>query len=129
LIEAKNSLDRTVVGQIEVGKYLVERDFEPAEIICVALCSSSHPDIEEYCFRRGIKVEIFKTNYKGANKTTKTKKQANFKVIDKRCPPDKKKFDAFKKGWAVATRGEFYDEAVYHVCSVKERAILALDNL
>ena len=30
VIEAKRKLGRNVIGQIEVGKYLVESDFEPA---------------------------------------------------------------------------------------------------
>ena len=32
LIEAKRSLNRTVVGQVEVGEYLVEGDFSPKKL-------------------------------------------------------------------------------------------------
>jgi len=110
IIEAKRQLGRNVVGQIEVGKYLVEIDFEPAKIKQVILCGKLHADLEEYCESQNIEVvqydiEIGKQNQYN-NYKTDTDESVN--VRDIRNLPDTYKLRAFKKGWNDAVDGELY---------------------
>ena len=118
LIEAKRSLGRYVIGQIEVGEYLVENDFKPNKVISVALCANSHPDIEKYCELKNIKVEIYNINIadekdcsKNPSKNIKNENNNSNKIAinDGRKPPDRQRFIAFKRGWKDATKGKLYD--------------------
>jgi hypothetical protein len=59
IIEAKQVLNRTVIGQVLVGAGLIRRDFEPANIVQVAVCGSGHADLEWYCADQDVRVEIF----------------------------------------------------------------------
>ena len=119
LIEAKRILNRTVIGQVEVGEYLVKEDFSPEKIIPIALCANSHSDIEDYCKQKNIKVVIYNVNSKDSddslNDTIKEKDDKSDNSIyhnninDIRSIPDRKKYTAFKRGWEDAIQGKLYD--------------------
>ena len=115
LIEAKKNLGRNVVGQVEVGKYLVESEFKPNKIISVALCAKSHPDIKKYCNKKDIKVKIYNINTKNSDtsiaeqREVKADKNIDYKIDDIRDKPDKKRYGAFKRGWEDATKGKLYN--------------------
>ena len=65
LLEAKNVLERYVVGQVLVGAMLLEKVFEPAEVIKVAVCGRGNPDIEYFCEHNNIKVALYTIAEKG----------------------------------------------------------------
>lgn len=118
LIEAKRSLGRYVIGQVEVGEFLVENDFKPNRVISVALCAKSHPDLEKYCKLKNIKIEIYNINITDKKESTKKLSKIikdendnsnNITVNDGRKPPDRQRFIAFKRGWKDATKGKLYD--------------------
>ena len=58
IIEAKRKLGRGVIGQVLVGRYLVERAMEPSEIIMNIVCAEGNPDLEEFCKDEGINVHL-----------------------------------------------------------------------
>jgi len=58
LIEAKKRLNRTVIGQLLVGKALFKRAFPSSNPIMVAVCGKGHADLEWYCSENGITVAI-----------------------------------------------------------------------
>ena len=110
VIEAKRRLGRNVIGQIEVGKYLVKSDFNSAKVKPVILCGKLHSDLEEYCESQNIKVvkyDIETGNQNHKNKS-KTDTAESIKVSDNRNPPDTYRLGAFKKGWKDAVTGELY---------------------
>lgn len=112
LIEAKKSLGRYVIGQVEVGKYLFKHDFNPQEVIPIALCARSHSDMVEYCNIKDIKVKIYKINNKHSksNKVAPQESKSSFKDIDdNRGSPNNYKYSAFKRGWNDAIKGKLYD--------------------
>ncbi|MGM0409829.1 MAG: hypothetical protein ACQEQF_03620 [Bacillota bacterium] len=111
ILEAKKNLNRNVIGQVEVGKYLIKNDFEPREIIPVALCANTHPDIKKYCKQKNIKAEIYNMNINNSVslETDEAKVKEKQKVIDKRTSPNREKFGAFKRGWKDAQKGKLYN--------------------
>ncbi len=59
VIEAKRQLNRASIGQVEVGKFLMQRDFDVKGIVPVIVCGKGQKDLEEYCETKGIKVAIY----------------------------------------------------------------------
>lgn len=114
LIEAKKTLGRNVVGQLEVGLFLFKDEFKPAEVKCVALCSKTNSDIENYCNSNDINVTIYSEKklgiYENADVNSEVDKEENAKEIkDIRSAPDSLRLGAFKKGWNDALDGKLYN--------------------
>ena len=59
VIEAKQSLNRNVIGYAVAGRDLFLRDYNPASVEPVAVCGSDDPALSWVCRRNGIRVEIF----------------------------------------------------------------------
>jgi hypothetical protein len=49
LIEAKRKLNRSVIGQLLVGKALFKRAFPSTNPIMVVVCAKGHADLEWFC--------------------------------------------------------------------------------
>ena len=58
LIEAKQKLNRLVIGQVIAGYDMFEREYDPQDIEMVILCGKGDPALEWVCEKRNIKVEI-----------------------------------------------------------------------
>ena len=110
VIEAKRKLNRPVIGQIEVGKHLVESEFNPAKVKPVILCGKLHLDLEGYCENQNIKVVKYdiETGNQNQKNNSKIDTAESIKVSDNRNPPDTYRLGAFKKGWKDAVTGELY---------------------
>jgi len=110
VIEAKRRLGRNVIGQIEVGKHLVESDFEPAKVKPVIICGKLHSDLEDYCENQNIEVVKYdiETGNQNQKNNSKTNIAESIKVSDNRNPPDTYRFGAFKRGWNNAVSGQLY---------------------
>lgn len=104
LLEAKKLLNRFVIGQVEVGVELLKRDFEPAEIVPVAVCSGGNLDLEWYCEEKGIEAVIYPDLAQpiGPRLTTSDGR------LDIRKAPDAGRRRAFLKGWSAAVNGQLY---------------------
>jgi len=109
LIEAKKKLGRAVIGQVEVGEFLVEADFDPDEIVLVALCSKNHSDLEKYCNNKNINVEIYNINYNNIENNSERLVKGNCEIKDIRNKPDSQRYIAFKAGWNEAVNGKLYN--------------------
>ena len=59
MVEVKKELNRTVIGQILVGGYLLNKYYKPKRITPVIICSKNHSDLEEFCNRNNIKLIVF----------------------------------------------------------------------
>ena len=119
LIEAKKNLGCYLIGQVEVGEFIFDIDFDPEEIVPVALSARNNLDIKKHCDEQGIKVQIYDMmNFgKGKNKSSDSlssdkddisdEPYAN-RIDDIRNPPAKPRFTAFKGGWKDAVEGNLY---------------------
>jgi len=58
LIEAKQKLNRLVIGQVIAGHDMFEREYDAQDIEMVILCGKGDPALEWVCEKRNIKVEI-----------------------------------------------------------------------
>lgn len=59
VIEVKQSLNRTVIGQAVAGRELFRRDYNPSSVEPVVVCGSEDPALSWACRQNGIRVEIF----------------------------------------------------------------------
>ena len=59
VLEAKRKLNRTVIGQVQVGVALFRRDFSPASVQGVAVCALGNPDLEWYCREQDIQTALY----------------------------------------------------------------------
>lgn len=59
LIEAKRKLNRSVIGQLLVGKALFKRVFASSTPLMVVVCSEEHADLKWFCSENNITVAIF----------------------------------------------------------------------
>lgn len=103
LLEAKRTLNRNVIGQVEVGEALLERDFAPAEIVRVAVCADGNEDLQWYCDRKGIRTAIYPVERPARSRHPNTGERR-----DIRKPPDAARQRAFLSGWAAAVNGQLY---------------------
>jgi len=107
LIEAKQVLNRTVIGQVLVGSGLIRRDFKPAKVIQVAVCGSGHADLEWYCGDQDVRVEIFPIRPPQVPPGQSSFEQPG--RTDVRAAPGASRRRAFLAGWAAALGGRLYD--------------------
>lgn len=112
LIEAKKNLGRYVVGQVEVGIYLFKKEFKPAEVSGVALCSKNNTDVEKYCNLKNINVIIYSAKQLGFSDNNNVNKEEGKEdkkeIKDVRSDPDNLRLGAFKRGWGAAVKGKLY---------------------
>lgn len=103
LLEAKRTLNRNVIGQVEVGEALLERDFAQAEIVRVAVCADGNEDLQWYCDRKDIRTAIYPVETPTPDRQPNTGKRQ-----DVRKPPDAARQRAFLSGWTAAVNGQLY---------------------
>ena len=109
VLEAKRKLNRTVIGQVQVGVALFRRDFSPASVQGVAVCAFGNPDLEWYCREQGVQTAMYPMDVpKGAARTLKDGR------VDRRKPPDPGRRLAFMRGWDAAVAGTLFG-SVYKV--------------
>lgn len=58
LIEAKEKLNRFVIGQVIAGVDMFQRQYKPKEITQTIVCAKGDPALEWVCSKRNIKIEI-----------------------------------------------------------------------
>ncbi|PTN33603.1 hypothetical protein [Desulfonatronum sp. SC1] len=94
VLEAKRKLNRTVIGQVQVGVALFRRDFSPTSAQGVAVCAFGNPDLEWYCREQGIQTALYPVDLpKGAARVLRDGR------LDRRKPPDPGRRKAFMRGW------------------------------
>jgi len=82
VLEAKRKLNRTVIGQVQVGVSLFMRDFSPASVQGVAVCAFGNPDLEWYCLEQDIQMALYPMDLpKGAARVLRDGR------VDRRKPP------------------------------------------
>ena len=103
VLEAKRKLNRTVIGQVQVGVALFRREFNPASVHGVAVCALGNPDLEWYCREQNIRTALYPMDLpKGVARTLKDGR------VDRRKPPDPGRKLAFMRGWDAAVAGTLY---------------------
>jgi hypothetical protein len=103
VLEAKRKLNRTVIGQVQVGVALFRRDFSPASAQGVAVCAFGNPDLEWYCRKQDIQTALYPMDLpKGAARVLRDGR------VDRRKPPDPGRRQAFMRGWDAAVAGTLY---------------------
>jgi hypothetical protein len=106
VLEAKRRLNRNVIGQVEVGMALFERDFTPDSVVGVAVCANGNADLEWYCSERSLRTAIYRDVLPmGSGIGTSDASDR----LDLRKPPDPARKNAFLKGWEDAAGGQLYD--------------------
>jgi hypothetical protein len=106
VLEAKRRLNRNVVGQVEVGVALFERDFTPESVVGVAVCAVGNADLEWYCSHRSLRTAIYR-DVLPMRSGVETRDTSG--PLDVRKPPDPARRNAFLKGWQDAIGGLLYD--------------------
>jgi hypothetical protein len=107
VIEAKRKLGRGVIGQVLVGRYLVERALEPSEVITDVVCAERNPDLEAFCKDEGIKVHPYSIPQAGPPVVDEPDGR-----VDVRRPPDEARRRAFFAGWTDAVNGRLYNSVL-----------------
>lgn len=107
LLEAKRSLNRNVIGQVQVGTALLRRDFGPARITPVAVCARANEDLEWYCEVAGIEVRYYPEVLDQVEKQAPLLETSDERV-DVRKPPSTGRRTAFLGGWTDAVQGRLY---------------------
>ena len=108
IIEAKQTLNRTVIGQIEVGSALFYRKFGFKNTHQIVLCACGEIDLEWYCEENNIDVVIYSQLY--ANPINKKGQDLNKSIPreDLRHAADENRQQAFYRGWVDAVNGKLY---------------------
>lgn len=106
LIEAKRTLNRNVIGQVQAGSSLFLREFNPSKLHPVTLCASGEPDLEWVCKQEGIEVAVYPIQ--SSNSEDRETDSPAPKRNDIRKDPDKNRRSAFLKGWTDAVNGQLY---------------------
>jgi len=106
VLEAKLRLNRSVIGQIEVGMALFEMDFRPGSVIGVAVCADGNVDLEWYCSERNLRTAIYMDMLP---LRTGVEITGTGGPSDVRQPPDLARKNAFLKGWQDALGGVLYE--------------------
>ena len=113
IIEAKRKLNRGVIGQVLVGKYLVERALEPSEVIMDVVCAEENPDLRQFCGAEGIDVHLYPISQDDEPPVDENGGRLD-RRLDVRCPPDEARRRAFLAGWTDAVNGQLYDSVQHH---------------
>ena len=107
IIEAKRKLSRGVIGQVLVGRYLVERALELSEIVIDVVCAEGNPDLEQFCRDEGIGVHCYPIPQGGEPIVGKHDGR-----VDVRRAPDEARRRAFLAGWTDAVNGRLYNSVL-----------------
>lgn len=105
LLEAKQKLNRTVIGQVQVGMALLNRGFSPASVLGVAVCAQGNSDLEWYCSQQDISMALYPEV-----QSVEAVKASYGPVVreDLRQAPDSGRRRAFMRGWDDAVAGTLY---------------------
>jgi len=106
IIEAKKTLNRTVIGQVQFAEYIVSQLFSPSHIKSVALVHEGNADLEAYCYDNGISVEKITVE---SPPTREAKSSTSQHRTDERQEPNTANKRAFLKGWNDAVNGVLYE--------------------
>jgi hypothetical protein len=109
LVEAKRTLNRNVIGQVQAGSSLFLRDFNPSNLHPVALCASGEPDLEWVCNQEDIEVAIYPIQSYTSDDKKMDSPTTNRNDIRK--DPDQNRRSAFLAGWTDAVNGQLYKSA------------------
>lgn len=107
LIEAKRSLNRSVIGQLLVADHLLAQAAEPSETALVALCSRGNPDLEDFCQKQGIEVCCHPLGTEAEAPLRHDEGDLDG-CVDLCNPPDEARLRAFLAGWTSAVNGTLY---------------------
>lgn len=111
IVEAKRRLNRGVIGQLQVARYLIAGMVSPSSISLTALVGAGNADLESYCSVEGIHTVVqelpksFSTN-DPATGTVGTSPRV--RPTDERHPADEARRRAFLAGWSAAVKGRLY---------------------
>ncbi|TVR02139.1 MAG: hypothetical protein EA399_00605 [Desulfovibrionales bacterium] len=97
MLEAKRKLNRTVIGQVQVGVALLRRDFSPASVQGVAVCAFGNPDLEWYCREQGIRTALYPMDLPKGSVRDRSDGR-----VDRRKAPTPGRRQAFMRGWDAA---------------------------
>lgn len=105
MLEAKWTLNRSVIGQVVAGRELVQSQLEPAEILPVAVYADRNLDLEQVCQTLGIELAHYDLESRpGGGEGVRVSDGR----LDIRNPPDSARRRAFLAGWADAVDGQLY---------------------
>lgn len=107
VIEAKYSLNRSVIGQVMVAKHLIERVMEPSEVVMDVVYAEDNADLKEFCEVQGIKAHPYPSIRREHSPNKPARGKAGSR-IDMRNPPDEDRYRAFLTGWTHAVSGRLY---------------------
>jgi hypothetical protein len=103
VLEAKRKLNRTLIGQVQVGVALFRRDFSPASAQGVAVCAFGNPDLDWYCREQGIQTALYPMDLPKVLVRHRSDGR-----VDRRKPPAPGGRQAFMRGWDTAVAGTLY---------------------
>ncbi len=108
VIEAKRHLNRNLIGQIEVAEFLLQEEFNPAQVTSVIVCLEPHSDLTAYCEQNNIKVKIYdvEDSVEEVEKRIPGSADEHEKTMidDIRSKPNDEALKAFKRGWRTAAQ-------------------------
>jgi len=77
IIEVKAKLNRAVIGQVEVAKYLADNNFNYKKATPVIICSKIQAGLKQYCNKKNIKVVVFPGARKNLEKLSSKNNNVN----------------------------------------------------
>lgn len=104
VLEAKRRLNRNVLGQVEVGEALLNRDLKPGRTIGVAVVAAGNADLQWYCEQKNIGVAIYPQGSSRRRSDTSASQRVDRRTI----PPGPAHEQAFMRGWDAAVQGRLF---------------------
>ena len=109
IIEAKQELNRGVIGQVFAGAKLFKKEYNPREAVMSIVCSRVNEDLTWVCEKSNISVQSYSFEKSADNSTESTKRKStkSIKFIsrkDIRREPDLERKRAFFAGWTSAVK-------------------------
>jgi hypothetical protein len=105
VLEAKRTLNRNVIGQVEVGVALFEREFAPASTRGIAVCAHGNADLEWYCSEKAIAVSLYPDTSRPHDRVSRSR---TGRRVDLRERPDESRKSSFLRGWDAAVQGRLF---------------------
>lgn len=106
MLEAKRTLNRNVIGQVQVGVHLLREVVEPEELISVAVCADNNTVLQSVCDDLGFEVALYPDEIDTSNRAVEPSQVDGRRDI--RNPPDRARREAFLRGWSAALAGQLY---------------------
>jgi hypothetical protein len=106
VLEAKRTLNRNVIGQVQVGTRLLEDVVSASELVPVAVCADNNTVLQSVCDDLGFEVAIYADEHALSNREVEPSPVDGRQDI--RNPPDQARKEAFLRGWSAAVDGRLY---------------------